>query len=65
VGCKNIVLDVSEVIFMLLELAGADGDEFCHREGCGHVGDEEGCKSNVEWEKGLNTVSHVVGGIAC
>jgi len=61
---KDVVMDGGKVGGALLELAGADSEEFFSQEWLGEVGNEEGSLYDVKRKNGLHTVHHVEGGVA-
>jgi hypothetical protein len=52
-----------EIFGTLRELLGPDGDEFLGRNAEVLSGSKIGSLENVEGEKGVNTVNHIVGGV--
>jgi len=68
-GCEaaaqDASVDFSEIIFSFGKLVGADGYKRCGVNRRIDFGQQEGCFSNVEGEKRLNTVRDEVWGMTC
>ena len=62
---EDMIVNGSQIVSVLFELAGADGNKFIGQEWVSEVWNEEHCQHNVEWEDRLYSMCHVERGMAC